>query len=110
MCKDTDSHEVNDDGKKYVQQPGLRHGAPAPLLRAVPAAGGGGGGYDSGRLIIESFPLTFDGYTYKHGTIAYIEGRPPAPVIQVQHNCALHSPPLLLQRLRRLYLTAEGVR
>ena len=87
MCKDTDSHEVNDDGKKYVQQPGLRHGAPAPL-RSVGAAGGGGGGYDSGRLIIESFPLTFDGYTYKHGTIAYIEGRPPAPVIQVQHNYA----------------------
>jgi dienelactone hydrolase len=37
---------------------------------------------------VEPFPLTFEGYTYAHGHIAYVEGRPPAPVIQVQHNYA----------------------
>lgn len=42
------------------------------------AAGGG-------RLIIEPFPLEFEGYLYAHGHIAYVEGRPPAPVVQVRH-------------------------
>ena len=87
MCN-PDDHEANDDGNAYVTQPACRPGpgtrAP-PLLRAAGAAGGGSGG---GRLIVESFPLTFDGYTYRHGHIAYVEGRPPAPVIQVQHNYA----------------------
>jgi hypothetical protein len=69
MCN-PDDHEANDDGQDYVSQPTLQPGS------------------SSGRLIIESFPLTFEGYTYKHGHIAYVEGRPPAPAIQVQHNYA----------------------
>lgn len=85
MCKDTASF-VNDDGKEYHTQPhcvpGSTYGA-SPLT-AAPAAGVS----TEGRLIVESFPLTFEGYTYAHGHIAYVEGRPPAPVIQVQHNYA----------------------
>jgi len=41
-----------------------------------------------GDLVVERFPLTFDGYTYLHGHISYIKGRPPAPVILVHHNYA----------------------
>ena len=84
MCNPFD-HESNDDGNAYQTQPhcvpGTAAGSP---LTVVPAAGVA----TEGRLILESFPLTFEGYTYAHGHIAYIEGRPPAPVIQVQHNYA----------------------
>ena len=87
MCN-PDDHEANDDGKEYVSQPTLQPGVHTlPLLQTVGAAGSSSSGI-AGRLIIESFPLTFEGYTYKHGHIAYVEGRPPAPVIQVQHNYA----------------------
>lgn len=43
-----------------------------------------------GDLIVEEFPITFEGYTYKYGRIAYIKGRGPRPVILVHHNyCGL---------------------
>eukprot|EP01052_Picozoa_sp_SAG31_P010291 SAG31_NODE_559_length_14152_cov_2.923219_4_plen_178_part_00 len=77
MCNPLD-HEANDDGNAYVTQPECQP-APAQVHGVVS---------EGGRLIVEPFPLTFDGYTYKHGHIAYIEGRPPAPVIQVHHNYA----------------------
>jgi dienelactone hydrolase len=38
--------------------------------------------------VVEQFPLTFGGYTYRHGVIAYVRGRAPAPVILVHHNYA----------------------
>jgi len=85
MCNPHD-HEANDDGKEYHTQPHCVPGttySPSPLT-AAPAAGV----CTEGRLIVESFPLTFEGYTYAHGHICYVEGRPPAPVIQVQHNYA----------------------
>mmetsp|Transcript_42889 Transcript_42889/g.79998 ORF Transcript_42889/g.79998 Transcript_42889/m.79998 type:complete len:406 (+) Transcript_42889:42-1259(+) len=41
-----------------------------------------------GDLVVEEFPITFDGYTYSHGRIAWIMGREPAPVILVHHNYA----------------------
>jgi len=41
-----------------------------------------------GDLLVEEFPVSLDGYTYPHGRIAYIKGRPPAPVILVHHNYA----------------------
>mmetsp|Transcript_159232 Transcript_159232/g.305490 ORF Transcript_159232/g.305490 Transcript_159232/m.305490 type:complete len:425 (+) Transcript_159232:87-1361(+) len=40
----------------------------------------------AGDLIVEELPITLDGYTYPYGRIAYIKGRPPAPVILVHHN------------------------
>ena len=43
-----------------------------------------------GDLIVEEFPITFGGYCYKHGRIAYVKGRDPRPVILVHHNyCGL---------------------
>mmetsp|Transcript_102385 Transcript_102385/g.298521 ORF Transcript_102385/g.298521 Transcript_102385/m.298521 type:complete len:330 (+) Transcript_102385:59-1048(+) len=50
-------------------------------LRPNPSAG-------PGEVVVESFPITYDGYTYKHGHIAYVKGRPPAPVVLVHHNYA----------------------
>lgn len=41
---------------------------------------------ENGDLIVEEFPITYDGYTYPFGRIAYIKGRPPAPVVLVHHN------------------------
>lgn len=41
-----------------------------------------------GTLVIERLPLVFEGYTYAYGHIAYIHGRPPAPVILVHPNYA----------------------
>ena len=37
---------------------------------------------------MEEFPISFDGYDYIHGRIAYIVGSAPAPVILVHHNYA----------------------
>lgn len=43
-----------------------------------------------GDLIVEEFPITFGGYCYKFGRIAYVKGRDPRPVILVHHNyCGL---------------------
>lgn len=50
-------------------------------LQPVPTAGHGG-------LVVEVFPITYDGYTYAHGRIAYMKGRQPAPVILVHPNYA----------------------
>lgn len=41
-----------------------------------------------GDLVVEEFPITYDGYTYPYGRIAYVKGRPPAPVVLVHHNYA----------------------
>lgn len=41
-----------------------------------------------GRLIVERMPITYEGYTYPHGHIAYIEGAGPKPVILVHPNYA----------------------
>ena len=44
----------------------------------------------NGDLVVEEFPITFEGYTYKYGRIAYVKGRDPRPVILVHHNyCGL---------------------
>lgn len=75
MCV-PDDHEHNDDGNEYVTQLGL---VPVPTSS---------GSTSEGQLVVESFPLTFDGYLYKHGYIAYVKGRPPAPVVLVHHNYA----------------------
>lgn len=42
----------------------------------------------AGDLVLEDFPITFEGYSYPYGRLAYIKGRPPAPVILVHHNYA----------------------
>ena len=42
----------------------------------------------NGDLVVEEFPISFDGYDYIHGRIAYIVGSVPAPVILVHHNYA----------------------
>lgn len=41
-----------------------------------------------GDLVVEEFPITYDGYTYRYGRVAYIRGRPPAPVVLVHPNYA----------------------
>jgi len=51
-------------------------------LRPVATASAGEG------LVVENFPITFEGYTYAHGRIAYCKGRPPAPVVLVHPNYA----------------------
>ena len=50
-------------------------------MRADPVAEGAD-------LVVERFPITFEGYTYKHTHIAYVKGRPPAPVILIHPNYA----------------------
>ena len=52
-------------------------------LRPVPAAQA-----ITGDLVVEDFPITFEGYTYPHGRIAFVKGSSPAPVILVHHNYA----------------------
>ena len=37
---------------------------------------------------MEDFPVTFEGYTYPHGKIAYIAGRDPVPVVMIHPNYA----------------------
>mmetsp|Transcript_69646 Transcript_69646/g.175430 ORF Transcript_69646/g.175430 Transcript_69646/m.175430 type:complete len:367 (-) Transcript_69646:22-1122(-) len=67
-----------------VEQPSNDYKTPAclkptPVEKAKP-----------GDLVVEKFPVTYDGYTYLHSHIAYVKGRPPAPVILVHHNfCGL---------------------
>jgi len=41
-----------------------------------------------GDLVVEKFPITFEGYTYPHGRIAYVKGRTPRPVVLVHANYA----------------------
>ena len=68
----------------------LRPAPPRPM--PVSAAGGGACSPQSPRpagvLIVEDFPVTYEGYTYPHGKIAYISDRPAAPVVLVHHNYA----------------------
>lgn len=53
------------------------HLQPAPASEAA-----------DGDLVVEEFPISFGGYTYPHGRIAYVKGRQPTPVILVHHNYA----------------------
>mmetsp|Transcript_31430 Transcript_31430/g.73716 ORF Transcript_31430/g.73716 Transcript_31430/m.73716 type:complete len:412 (-) Transcript_31430:36-1271(-) len=69
MCN---PEEDGDDGNSYETQPFFI----PKVLKA------------SGTLVIERLPLFFEGYTYAYGHIAYIHGRPPAPVILVHPNYA----------------------
>jgi len=62
--------------------PAVPYQTPKCLLPSPTAASSEGG------LVVESFPITWAGYTYSHGKIAYIKGRPPAPVILIQPNYA----------------------
>lgn len=39
-------------------------------------------------LVVEEFPIAFDGTTYSHGRIVYVANRPPRPVVLVHHNYA----------------------
>ena len=39
-------------------------------------------------LIVEDFPVTYEGHTYPHGKIAYIAGAGPKPVVMVHPNYA----------------------
>lgn len=39
-------------------------------------------------LIIESFPLLYEGHVYPHSRICYLRGRPPVPVVLVHANYA----------------------
>ena len=41
-----------------------------------------------GDLVVEEFPISFGGYDYIYGRIAYVVGNSPAPVILVHHNYA----------------------
>lgn len=41
-----------------------------------------------GDLVVEEFPLTYEGYTYPHSRIAYVKGSAPRPVVLVHHNYA----------------------
>lgn len=71
----------------YITPGHLRAGAPcqAGSLVPLPAASGVAG---QGRLVIEEFPVTFDGYTYRHSRIAYISGRAPCPLVLIHPNYA----------------------
>lgn len=53
----------------------------------APQATSAGGPIEAG-LVVENFPVTFDGYTYKNAHIAYVKGRPPAPVVLIHPNYA----------------------
>lgn len=54
------------------------------FLRPAATAASG----SDGDLVIENFPITYEGYTYTHGAIAYVKGRPPAPVVMINPNYA----------------------
>lgn len=43
---------------------------------------------NAGELVIEEFPLSYNGYTYTHSRIAYVTGRGPVPVVLVYPNYA----------------------
>jgi dienelactone hydrolase len=60
------------DDKRYVTPPCL-----------VPS-----GSTQPGELVVEPFPVTFEGAYFPHAHIAYVAGRGPAPVILVHHNYA----------------------
>lgn len=68
MCCGSDSAPPADD---YQTQ---RH------LEVWPAAGGG--------LALEHFPITYEGYTFQYGRIAYLSDAAPAPVVLVFPNYA----------------------
>jgi len=73
MCGGDQSSLASD---QYVTPKNLK---PVPKDQAKP-----------GDLIVEEFPITFGGYCYKFGRIAYVKGRDPRPVILVHHNyCGL---------------------
>ena len=61
--------------KAYSTQPCL---LPAPTSSDAKA----------GDLIVERFPVTFEGYEYRHAHIAYLKGRRPAPLVLVHPNYA----------------------
>ena len=69
---------------EYETPQWLRPG-PTNGLKMVPTAAASA---PQGRLIVERMPITYEGYTYQHGHIAYIEGAGPKPVILVHPNYA----------------------
>jgi dienelactone hydrolase len=89
MCLEDDTDEAATaawPARPYIPQPGLQ---PGPV-RMVPAssAGAAAGPPVSGVLCLEDFPITYEGYTYPHGKIAYVSGRGPTPVVMVHPNYA----------------------
>ena len=54
----------------------------------IPTAGSGSVSVPDGVLVVEDFPLTYEGYTYPHGKIAYIAGAGPKPVVMIHPNYA----------------------
>mmetsp|Transcript_57718 Transcript_57718/g.122786 ORF Transcript_57718/g.122786 Transcript_57718/m.122786 type:complete len:370 (+) Transcript_57718:105-1214(+) len=80
----------NSDGsapaESYKTQPLLQPGSLAPV--ATSSRVRGASETTTGRLVVEDFHVTFEGYTYRHGKIAYVEGRPPAPIVMVHPNYA----------------------
>lgn len=50
-------------------------------LQIAPVAG-------EGDLVVDKFPLTYEGYTYQHSRIVYVKGRPKSPVVLVHPNYA----------------------
>ena len=70
-CEHQDDRQRCDDGKQYATRPFL-----------LPVAAGA-----HQQLVIESVTLNYEDYEYT-GYIAYVAGRPPAPVVLVHHNYA----------------------
>jgi hypothetical protein len=73
---------------EYATPDWLRPGSADHGGHGVTAVGTAGESAAEGRLVVERMPITYEGYTYPHGHIAYIEGAGPKPVVLVHPNCA----------------------
>ena len=73
MCNPEDGESI----------PSVPYRTPIHLKAAATAAEAA-----DGDVVIETLPITFQGYIYKHATIAYVKGRQPAPVVLIHPNYA----------------------
>ena len=85
MCLEDGDFEEAWPTSAYATQRCLQ---PGSKLAMVPTAGSGSVAVPDGVLVVEDFPLTYEGYTYPHGKIAYIAGAGPKPVVMIHPNYA----------------------
>ena len=72
----------------YVTQRALRPAGQHGVVSMALAARSSSSSPRAGTLCVEDHPVTYQGYTYPHGKIAYIAGRGPAPAVMIHPNYA----------------------
>ena len=86
MCLEDGDFEGAWPTSTYSTQRFLRPGSRLSMVQTAGASASVP--VPDGVLVVEDFPVTYEGYTYPHGKIAYIAGAEPKPVVMIHPNYA----------------------